>query len=94
MSRGEENIEYIGGQLLGMTPRDNQEERMLGSLSLIRGHDYILSAEELNFIFDYLRLKEKGSVRVIEHVQVGNLEPLGRQISVNLKDGQAVFKVL
>lgn len=94
MSRGEENVEFMGGNMLNLSPRDNKEERLLASLSLIRNHDYILTTEELNFIFDYLRLKEKGSVRVIEHVQVRDLEPLGRQLSVNLKDGQAMFKVL
>lgn len=94
MSRGEENVEYIGAQLLNMRPKDYNEERLLASLSLIRGYDYILSDEELNFIFDYLRLKEKGSVRVIEHVQVGNLDPLGRQLSVNIQNGLGIFKEL
>lgn len=80
--------------MLNMAPRDDQEERLLASISLIRGHDYILTAEELNFIFDYLRLKEKGSVRVIETVQVGGSDVLSRQLSVNIKDRQAVFRVL
>lgn len=94
MSRGEDNIQYIGGNMLNMSPRDDIEERLLASISLIRRHDYILTAEELNFIFDYLRLKERGSVRVIEIVRVEGLEVLSRQLSVNIKDRQAIFKVL